>query len=299
MGRPIGSKNKAVEAFRTNEILTSVSGLTLDNVSNKLAAVQVEVQHTLAGLSTKLTEQLAVLGNVENAILLKKEELKQLHGIEATAVTMDDLTAQIELQREEWVKEQNKNAELAQLTLAQRQQQWAREEEQYGYRRAQERQKTEDAFTAKMTLLDKQARDTQEKREKDWAEREGNLKSREQELVDLKNQVASFPATLKTEMDRASNIAKHQVTSDYETKIKIATAESNTNQKLAAQEIQSLNKTIGELNNQVVGLRTQLERAHEDIKIISQKALESAASRETVANLQRAFESVQTSKGSK
>lgn len=299
MGRPPGSRNKNIDTIKTNEILSAVSGITLENVSNKLAAVQVEVQHTLAGLSTKLTEQLAVLGNVENAIALKKDELKQLRDIEVTASTLDELTAQIEAQREDWLKEQQKKLEHFAALEAQRQVGWAREEEQYNYKKLQERQKSEDAFAARMIESEKANRNKQEQLEKLWAEREASLKTREQELVELRNQVANFPATLKAEVDKNVAVATNALKRTYEMETKISSAENASTIKLAEQQNKSLEKTIGELNAQVLGLKDQLKSAHDDIKTISQKALESASGREALANLQRTVENLQSNKSSK
>lgn len=296
MARPIGSKNKKVEEFKATEVLNSVSGVTLENVSNKLTAVQVEVQQTLADLSTKLTQQLAVLDNVGHAIVLKNEQLKQLYGIEAIATTMDDLTAQIEAQREAWAKEQLAAQQKADDAALARQQKWAREEESYKYLTEQEHRKIQDTFSNKMAQLDKENKDKQEQLVKSWNTREAELKAREQELADLRTQVSNFPATLQTEMNRAANVTKQQVASDYETRIKITAAENATDKKLALQEIASLNKVISDLQNQNAAMKHELAEANKSIKEISAKALESAASRETVANLQKAFESVQTGK---
>jgi len=81
--------------------------------------------------------------------------------------------------------------------------------------------------------------------------------------------------------------------------MRIKEAETAGNQKLGLQTISALENTIKDLNGQIIALKTQLSKAHEDMKEISKEALSASSSRETVANLQKAFESVQGSKGSK
>src|SRR6516164_3089060 len=97
-----GVKNRQATAIRETEVLQSVSGLNMDGVSGTIASTQVEVQKSLAALSAKLVEQLQVLRNAEDAIALKRDELKQLYNIESAAVSLDDLDAKIEAQRESW-----------------------------------------------------------------------------------------------------------------------------------------------------------------------------------------------------
>ena len=98
----------------------------MDAVSGTIASTQVEVQKSLAALSAKLVEQLQVLGNVEEAIALKREELKQLYNIESAAVSLDDLDAKIEAQRDAWMEEQaRKQREFAEQQ-SERNKQWAR-----------------------------------------------------------------------------------------------------------------------------------------------------------------------------
>src|SRR5579872_6641740 len=147
--KPAGVKNRQAAAKRETEVLGSVAGLNLDSAANNIAATQVEVQKTLAGLSAKLVEQLQVLGNVEEAILLKRDELKQLYDIEAGAVGMDELDARIAAQRQAWEEEQvRKQREHAEMQ-AERNKQWERSEEEYQYQLAQEHKKVEDAFAGK------------------------------------------------------------------------------------------------------------------------------------------------------
>lgn len=299
MGRRVGSKNRVIDEVKNEAVLSTVSSMTVDDAASKLARVQVEVQRTLAEVGTKVNNELTTLGNIQTAINLKKEELASLRQIEATATTLDDLTAQIETQEKEWEQKRVEEEAAFVKRRQEREQLWAREEEQYNYRRTQERQKTEDEFTARLNQKGKENRDKQELLDKQWAQRELELKNREDEVLNLRKEVVSFPETLKRETDRVAAAVKREITADYETKIRIAAAESATKDKLNEQRIASLEKTITDLNINIGVLRVDLNKAHEDNKLISTKALDAASSRDTVATLQRALESAQNGKGSK
>src|SRR5262249_48806205 len=154
-----------------------------------IASTQAEVQKSLAGLSAKLVEQVQVLRNVEEAIALKRDELKQLYDIEAAAVQLDDLAAQIEERRRGWDEEQaRKQREFAELQ-SERNKQWARAEEEYQYRLSQEHRKAEDAFAGRMAAQEKANKERQQDLEKDWAGREAELKKRETEVAELRAKV--------------------------------------------------------------------------------------------------------------
>ena len=184
-----GVKNRRAAAIQETEVLTAVKGLSLDSVSKSITDTQVEVQKVLADLSAKVMERLQVLQNVEESIALKKEELAQLHDIEAKATTLDELEAQIKEQRRAWDEEQAQYKRNFEEMKSDNRKAWKREEDDYQYRLAQEHRKLEDSFRAHMEQQEKQNRDKQEVLEKNWAEREGELKKREQELADLLREV--------------------------------------------------------------------------------------------------------------
>jgi uncharacterized coiled-coil protein SlyX len=290
-----GTKNRQVAAIKEQEILDAVKDLTFDTVSDALATAQVEVQEQLAQVSAKLAEQLQVLRKIEGAIRLKKEELKQLHQIEATASTLDELNAQIEKQRGEWEEEQALQQRKFAEQRSERNKAWSREEEEYQYRISQEHKKLEDAFKALMGQQEKENREKQEKLEKQWAEREGELKKREQELADLRQFKDSNDERIKKEVNGAVAVATNSVKKEYETKMVLAAKDSETEKKLADQTIHSLNAQIGKQQQQLDEIKTQLERAVGDIKEISTKAVESASDRRTTEALQRLMEKEQTS----
>jgi colicin import membrane protein len=285
-----GVKNRQANAIRETEVLQSVSGLNMDGVSTTIASTQVEVQKSLAALSAKLVEQLQVLGNVEEAIKLKREELQQLYNIEAGAVSLDDLDAKIEAQRESWKEEQARKQRDFAEQQSERNKQWTRSEEEYQYRMAQEHKKAEDDFAYRMAQQEKGNRDKQELLEKNWGQREEELKKREKELEDLRTQVAAIPEQVRKAENAAAAVATNSVKKEYETKIVLATKDAETAEKLAAQEVASLRAALEKAHSQLGELKMQLDQARNDVKEISSRALESASGRSAMEALQKVLE---------
>jgi colicin import membrane protein len=292
MGRPRKNFSKAVE-IKSSEVLESVKNITLEGISKKIAGVQVDVQQTLAKLSTELTQNLEQLNTVTAAIELKKQELQQLHDIEVTKTSFDDLKTEIDNQRVLWAEEQLRREKDTAIGNQDRQLRWKREEEQYLYERAQSHKKLEDDFAAKVAEMEKANREQQEKLAKNWTARETALQDREAELVVLRKQVDEFPAKLKSEAEKSAAIVGNTMKKDHETEKRIMAAEAATSMKLAEAALASEKKANESLTKQIGELSLQLDQAKKDIKDISSKALESASGRDVIANLQRALENNQ------
>jgi len=290
-----GTKNRQAAAQRDQDILESVRDLTLDSVSGAVSTTQVEVQKALADLSGKLAEQFQVLQGIESAIQLKRDELKALHQIEATATTLDELEAEIRKQRLAWEEEQAATKRLVAEQQSERNKQRVREEDDYQYKTAQAHRKLEDAFAASMGQQEKANREKQEQLEKQWGEREAELKRRETELAELRSFKENTPETIKKEVNGAVAVATNSVKKEYETKMVLAAKDSETEKRLSEQQISALQDTIKKQQSQLEDFKAQIEQAHRDVKDISAKALDSASGRATSEALQRLMEKDQGS----
>lgn len=288
MGRP-KKIHKSVE-LKNDVVLENVKSITLDGVSKKIAAVQVDIQQTLAKLSTELTQNLDTLNTVNAAIALKQEELKNLHDIEATKISLDTLNQDIEATRQIWTEEQVKRAKEDDMARRERQVKWAREEEQYKYERDQAHKKLEDDFNARIQEVTKQNQLQAEALQKSWDKRESELKSKEHEFTSLRAEVDAFPAKLKSETEKAAAIVGNTMKKDFEMEKKLLEANFNNKIQLAEAQVASEKMKTVELEKQVASLKAQLDMAQKDIKEISTKALESASGRETINSLQKALE---------
>lgn len=295
-----GTKNRRAVQIQETEVLNSVKGLNLDSVSKSITETQVEVQKVLADLSGRVMERLQELQNVEEAIKLRKDELKQLHDIEVVATTIDDLEAQIKEQRKAWEEEQSTKQREFKEQQSERNKAWHREEQEYQYRVAQDHRKQEDALAYAHQQQDKGNREKQEQLDKTWAEREGELKKREQELVDLRKFKEDYSEMVKKEVNAQVAIATNSVKKEYETKMVLAAKDADMERRLAEQQIAAFQQAIAKHQEQVADLKLQLEQAHASVKEISSKALDSASGRATTEALQRIMEKEQGStKGAK
>jgi chromosome segregation ATPase len=285
-----GVKARQVAASKETEILHAVADLDMEGVNSTIGETQIEVQKTLADLSAKLLEKLQILRQIEDAIQYKSDDLKRHHDIEAKVTELDELEAQIEQRKREWEEEQARKRREFEEQRSERAKAWQREEQEYDYQKRIERRQKEDEFAQAMIQRERENRDKQEQLDKNWAEREGELAKHEAELVELREKVTGMPEAIKKAENAASQIAANSVKKEYETKAQLAQKDAETIQKLAAQEIGSLQATITKLNTQIEEMRRDLSQAHHDAKDISAKALDSAAGRSAMEALQRVLE---------
>ncbi len=290
-----GAKSRRAAEIQEQGAVNAVKELNFDTVSQELATVQVEVQKTLAELSGKLAEQLQKLENVEKTIQLRQEDLKRLYQIEVTATTLDDLEAQIKQTREEWAEEQAQFKRDFEEQKSEMRKAWKREQDDYQYQLSQKQRKQEDALAAMIEQKEKTNREKQEQLEKQWAEREAELKKREQELIELRQFKETNDDRIKKAVNAEVAIATNSVKKDYEHKAVIAAKDAETDKKLAEATIQGHLQTISKQQQQIDDLRTQLADAHQRVAEISTKALDSASGRATTEALQRLMEREQVS----
>jgi hypothetical protein len=242
-----------------------------------------------------LAAQLQVLKDIEESISIRKEQLKQLHAIEATATTLDELEEQIQKKRADWDAEQAKwKRDFAEMQSDARKE-WTRKEDDYQYTTAQKHRKADDAREALLAQEDKARKEKFEQEDKMRAEREAELKKREQELAELRAFKEAAPEAIRKAESAAAQIAGNSVKKEYETKMQLAAKDSEVEKRLADQEIRSLNEQIKKQQTQIDDLKAQIDHAHRDAREIATKALDSASGRATTEALQRMLEKDQGS----
>lgn len=146
-----GARNRQIEESQQKAIVQKVAGMTIESVTADLNKTQLAIQKELASLGTAIGEQFAIYDNLVKAIQIKQDELTNLHQIQVTATTLDDLQAQIEQTREEekqriqdfdnqWEQREN-DRETA----------WSRRETEYQYHIDQQHRQQEDQFQQTLT----------------------------------------------------------------------------------------------------------------------------------------------------
>ena len=294
---PKGAKaqtlQQKVEASDANTLMASVNDVSVDDIVKDLGYLQLDTQKKLADLSTALVNRFTMLRNVGAAIGLEEARLKDLHQIEAQAITLDELKSQEEQLRQEHERARQERDRQYQEEQTEREKRWAREEDEHTYVRTLTEKKARDMFQADMDANKRVEINRKESLEKSWFDREANLKARETELAEAKAVVATFPEKLKGEVSKAEAILTNILKRDYEHKVALAEKTMEGERALNSARVASLDGQIKSKDAQIAELQVQLTSARADAKSVAEKALDATSGKEVTRALQHAMEQQQ------
>lgn len=287
-----GKKNLKIEQAEATQVIEKVATLKAPVVVTEIAEVQVSIQQTLAGLSSQITEKLAMVETLDKGIALKEQRLNELHGIEAAAVTIDDMKAQQESLRATFEQEMQTTRTQWDEEVDTREKQWDREEQEHAYQTQLARKKNQDEWDAMLAKRQRDEANRQADLAKGWQDREAKLAAQEAEITAMRAQVANFPNELKKAEEKAAAIAGNTVKREYEQKLQIAEINAANDRKMAE-------NTVASLSSQIATLKAQLETAQSEIKAantraenIAAKAVEASSGRQALEAVQRQAETL-------
>lgn len=294
-----GSKKIKVEQFDTKSVMDSVKDLDLDKVINEIGSLQIKTQNTLASLSGELANRIKLLDNVNTAISIKENRLKEMHDIEDMAITIDDMKAMKDQEAKIAAEERAARAKSWAEEEAEYHKSWQRQRDDWAYGVDQEKKKWKDQFEAEVLTNKRNEATRQELLSKSWAEREAVIKSKETEHQDLVKQVQEFDARLKAECARTTAAATKELTNKYDHQIEMLKKDAEAEKKANLISNGAYELTIKGLEEQIRDLKAQLISARTDAKEVATQALQSASGRQVADALQRVVDTRDTQTKSK
>jgi len=132
--------------------------------------------------------------------------------------------------------------------------------------------------------------------ERNWSDRENELKARESELQVLRNQVQGFEDRLKEAVKNAEAAGNASATMQYQHQIALLKKDTESAKAVSDMRISSLTAQISGLVDQIEDLQAQLATARQDAKDVASEALKSAANRQLSETLQKVVTDIQPSK---
>lgn len=282
-----GRKNQKIDESVKTQVLEKVAAMDATSLNNEFSNMQLSIQKTFAGLQADVSNRFATCEELDTAITLKQSRLRDLHAIEATAVCLDDLQAQLEQQREQIARER-RDADQAEVET---QRGWAQDtkrmQDEWGYSTDQKNRKIIDDFNQMLLKQQREEVTRQESLQKNWNDRENLLLEREAELHSLRTQVENFPKQLDTEVKKQVAINENSIKREYETKIQLLTKDNEANTKLNIERETALRSTVTRLEGQATALQQQVESAEKRAAEIAKTAFESVSGRDALAAVQR------------
>lgn len=296
---PRATRKEQVKTVEAQTVLESVKDLTPQKVVAEVSNLQLSVQGQLASIQNSMTVQLQKLTELDTAITLKEQRLKDLFAIEAEAVTLDDLRMQIENERikadadsenirRNWTEEETD-----------RNKRWKREEDEHTYTFASMKKRVMEEFHAEVEKNKRNEAIRQADLNKTWSEREIILKAKEADYNAMKTLVDGFDARLKQEISKAETIKENSLKKEYEHTKALLIKDNDAAKNMAAMEVKSADAKATALAEQVKELQVQLVSARADAKEVASQALQSASGRQVADALQRVVDTRDTTPSGK
>lgn len=294
--------------IKAREVVKKASDCTVENVIKTIANLKIELGKSMDFLANTLTSEAGKLAEVEQAIILEKQKLKELHEIEATAETF---AALVKMKAEEqkkfeeeiaaakmaWEKEKEQHEVAASEALDELKKSREREKEEYDYTLALEHRRLEQEDEEKSRLFEKKLKEERMAQEKEMAEREQILVARENEFADLKTKAETFPKQLEEAINQARRESFEEAKKQAQIEAKLTAKENESVKAVLELKVANLEETVKKQTAEIGVLTQKLNEAYKQVQEIALRTIDSRAGDKTLKAVKEiAFEQVKKEK---
>jgi hypothetical protein len=283
--------------------------LSTRGVVEAISELRGNVSKTLSGISDRLEELVQRYVQLQRAIAVKNDELKEIYEIQRAATTLTalfeaheskkaameteleneraDLQKQIDETRVQWeIERKQRDAENKEKDAAEAKRR-EREKTEFTYAFSREQQQARDAFADETARTEKELAEKKAAFEKDFAQREKSLAAREQEAASLQARVEAFPRELDAAVAKATKDLSARLTQEYTSREELLKREHTGEKNVLTTRIASLEHTVQEQSQRLTSLLAQAEKAYAQVQEIAVRAVEGSAAAKQLAGLQQ------------
>jgi hypothetical protein len=271
------TKKQQAQSTRNTASIAKAQSIDLSKTLSGITSAGVTIQGTLSKISEEIIQKHAELQAVDESIALKKQDMQNLHGVDQVLLTIDEAKALHAQALEEQEKEKAQLAQDERDRQAQRAQDRTREEADYSYKLTQNRKNDNDTWNEQVRIRTNAERDRQEAFEKDVANREFVLKTKETEYQAALAKAATFEAEVTAASKREVAIVTNVLTKDFNHKTEIATIQHTTQVEKLQFDNQRLGQYAATAEAQIKELQAQLKTAYEENVKLARAAVDGAA----------------------
>jgi uncharacterized coiled-coil protein SlyX len=264
-----------------------------------LAKIQLGFGSAVSELSEQLTTRASKLSEISQAVKTEIGQLKQLHNLEISENTLDNLIKAYEDNYKSYAEEYNQQNETLSQLIQEQRKAWEKEQEEHkkavkerneNLNKTRQRETAEykydlelrrkleiEEYEQQQKALYKQLEEFKQEMEKRWYEREKRITEQEKQFDENKAKVEAFPKEKEAAIKKASEEGKGIAT--YQSKIKadLFAKEVEGQKRFYEQRLQSLEQTISNQESRIQNLSKQLESALKQVQDLAVKAIEGTA----------------------
>jgi hypothetical protein len=300
---------RRMEERRTEEAVKVATSVAPDGIDRELGSLKSEIGKMLTEISERLATESGKFRSVQQAVESKERELKELYGIEKSAVSLaalieaqnqkrfeletrlnqerDELEKEIEIKRAAWEEEKRTHeVEIKERDAAEKKvQDRGREDFNYAFKR--EQQAIKDKLNDEKLTLEKEIKLKRETFEKEFSERERAIAEKERELAELRAKVVAFPKELETAISQAVKESAERLKLEAKGREDLAQKQFEGERNVLLARNESLERTNKDLLASNSKFAEQLEAAYQKVQDIAEKTVEGASQAKSLAELQK------------
>jgi hypothetical protein len=300
---------RRLEEKRAAEAIQLAEAAAPEEIDREIGQLKAQVGKFLAEISDRLGAESGRFRGVQKAVAAKESELKELYGIEKSAVSLaalleaqnqkradfetqmtqdrEELETEIGTKRAEWDKEKKAHeAEVKERDAVEKKAR-DREREDFIYNFKREQQSIKDKLNDEKAALEKEIKVKRETFEKEFAEREKAIVEKERELADLRAKAAAFPKELETAVNQAVKETTDRLKLEAKNREDLLTKQFEGERNVLSARNETLEKTNKDLLSANTKLVQQLEAAYQKVQDIAEKTVEGASQSRSYAELQK------------
>ncbi len=284
------------EEKQKEEAVQVAESLSTEGIAREVGNLRSEISKVLIELSDRMEEEIGKYLHLKRAVEAREKELTELSGIEREALSLAALLEAQKERRERFdgemaEKKQSLEAEIASTRAAWKEEQKAhdgevqareaaekkkreREAEEYTYAFERQKRLAQEQFDYEKARMERETQLRREELERDLRAREQSLAAKEDELVQLRERTAAFPAELANAVDKAVKETTVRLTRESEAREALLRKEFEGEQKVLQSRIESLQQTAKEQQQQIVRLSNQIEKSYSQVQEIAVRAIE-------------------------
>ena len=304
-----GTPEEKLAAKAITQAVAAAEELSSRGVVQSIGELKSSIGRLLGELSDRLEEQVSRYTQVQRAIMVKDQELKDIYEIQRSASTLTALIDAHERQREKMEHEVTAAKEQLEREVAQTRESWEqakkqreveirerdaveqkrreREKEEYQYGFSRQQQQAKDQFADQMAKAQKEWDERRTKLEADLAQRQQTIKSQEQEVNELRQKVEAFPKELDSHTGKIIKETTVRLQQESTAREQLLKQEFEGQKNVQSTRITSLEQQVAEQAERLTKLLGQAEKAYAQVQEIAVRAIEGSASAKQLAHLQQ------------
>ena len=288
--------SRAPQVIEAKPFAEAVKGTTVHEVLQGLSVLRTGLGSAISALSAQLTAEATKLAELRSSVAAQTNALKDLHGLDVTEQTLDELlqtyaeaserfAADMQQQRQAlgqdmterraaWQKEQDMQARLVTERDASLQRARERQAAEYAYERERRRQQETDAYEQQQKRRYEALDALVQSKQRDSEAREQAITDQEKLFAEYQARVEGFPAERDAAVQKAAAEGRRLVETEAKIQADLQAQENAGDKRIAELRITALRDTIDKQAAQIDHLSQQLNAVLKQTQDLAVKALE-------------------------